>query len=355
MKRGLSTLRWVSGVARAPVRVALRRASRGPRRATWEFRTELTREIVAQTLRAMIDVGPDWGRRLQRRRGAMIRSKRVEFSELGFGRGGVVARHRSRPDDGPVVFFTHGGGYVIGDPEMYRGVMAKLISSGGVAYAPRMALAPEHPYPSCLEEAEAAYRWVAERVDPSRLVVAGDSAGGGLALALCRRMLETGGPVPRAAFLMSPWVDPYFEGDIENYRSIDILDPRFTDYCRAQVATPERRDDPYLVPRADIHAELPPLLVHDGDADTLHTQIRRYVVDARSAGIDVEYETFPDMFHVFQIALGAVPEASDSLRRAARWLRERVEADDETDDETDEARPDRSSRPGRSRLANGAR
>src|SRR5690606_16719730 len=183
MKRGIATLRWFSGVARAPLRVAFRRAVRGPRRPSWDFRTELTREIVALSLGAMVEVGPAWGRKLQRRRGGVIRSRRVEFSELEFGLGGVVATHRTRPDEGPVVFFTHGGGYVVGDPVMYRGVVAKLIASGGVAYAPRMSLAPEHPYPRCLDEMEAAYRWVAERVDPSRLVVAGDSAGGGLALA----------------------------------------------------------------------------------------------------------------------------------------------------------------------------
>src|SRR5690606_33026327 len=119
-------------------------------------------------------------------------------------------------------------------------------------------------------------------------------------------------------------VDPYFEGDIEDYRSIDILDPRFTDYCRAQVATPERRCDPDLVPQFLIRRDLPPLLVHDGDADTLHAQIQRSVADARAAGVEVDYETYPDMFHVFQIALGAVPEAATSLSDAAGWLRERV-------------------------------
>ncbi len=125
--------------------------------------------------------------------------------------GGVPAEWIEAPGvaDEHVIFYLHGGGYMIGSINTHREMISRLSrASGARALVIEYRLAPEHPFPAAVEDATTAYRWLLSAgVDPARLVIAGDSAGGGLTVATLVALRDTGDPLPAAAVCLSPWVD----------------------------------------------------------------------------------------------------------------------------------------------------
>ena len=293
---------------------------KGPRRPGWGYKTELSRELIFASLEEMSRREPSWGRALQRRAPMTKSPPWIRREKVEGPRDMVAIAHRDRPDEGPVVLYTHGGGYVIGDPETYVAIAARMIKDGGRAYLPRYRLAPEHRPKEGLDDIEGVYRWLAARHDPARLVVAGDSAGGALTASLCRRMVLGEGPVPRAAYLLSPWADPFWSGDPFEVSRDDILGPGFIDWANAHGVLKESADDPELVLRKGIVEGLPPTLIHDGGAEIFVPQIDIYLEALRAGGVDFEHRRWPEMVHVFALGLGLVPEAKASLDEAAAWI-----------------------------------
>jgi epsilon-lactone hydrolase len=226
-----------------------------------------------------------------------------------------------------VMLWFHGGWYVIGSPrtsaglssDLARRVDAKVIS---VDYR----LAPEHPYPAALQDATAAYRGLLDSgVDPRSIAIVGESAGGGLAVALLASLAENGLAQPAAAFLLSPWTDLTLSG--ETMTSMVGIDPVFTrekvsvraaDYVGS--ADPADPADPSISPIfADLHG-LPPILIQAGSHEILLDDSIRLARRAAIDDVDITLDVTPGVPHGFQAFAAILDEGDAALARAAAFL-----------------------------------
>jgi len=227
-----------------------------------------------------------------------------------------------------VLLYLHGGAWVMGSPRTHRALVADLARRAGVrALSLDYRLAPEHPYPAALDDAVAGYEWLlAGGIEPGRIVVAGDSAGGNLALALLLRLRDARTPLPAGAVLLSPVTDLGLGGASHVTRK--ALDPFFarTDlrpFIASYVGARDLRD-PYLSPLGADLGGLPPLLIHVGDHEVLLDDAVRLGERAREAGVEELTVVWPGMMHVFQIQSLFLPEARRANREIAAFIRSKV-------------------------------
>ena len=229
-----------------------------------------------------------------------------------------------------VIYYLHGGGYSIGSINTHREMISRLSrASGARALAIDYRLAPEHPFPAAVEDATTAYRWLLSTgVDPARIVIAGDSAGGGLTVATLISLRDAGDPLPAAAVCLSPWVDLEMTGDSMTTKAeVDPMIARNDALEGAQAYL--NGADPRTPLASPIHADLsvlPPLLIHVGTAEVLLDDATRLAGRARSAGVDVSLEPWDDMIHVFQFFASMLPEGQQAIDRIGEFLREHVGA-----------------------------
>ena len=237
---------------------------------------------------------------------------------------GVPAEWISARDDGPVVVYVHGGGYCIGSLETHRPMLAHLAAAiRGRVLSVGYRLAPEHPHPAALQDTIASYQFVlASGVAAAETVLAGDSAGGGLALAALVALRDAGLPLPAAGVCLSPWADLTQSGatmathaDRDPMVHAHDLD-RWADHYRGALP----RDHPALSPMLAELAGLPPLLIEVGTAEVLLDDARRTATRAKAAGVDVTLNEAEDLIHVWHFFAGTVPEADDGIRRVAAFV-----------------------------------
>jgi acetyl esterase/lipase len=229
------------------------------------------------------------------------------------------------------LLYLHGGGYFEGSIATHRRLVASLCLAAGVrGLSVGYRLAPEHPFPAAVDDAVAAYRWLIGPggEDPARVVVAGDSAGGGLTAALLLALRDAGDPLPAGAYLISPWTDLASTGDsITTRASVDpMIDPSETKRITSYYVPDGNLEDPLVSPLYADLAGLPPLLVHVGDAEVLLDDAVRFASRATAAGVSVESEVWPEAFHVFQMLAGLLPEADEAISQAGEWMVKRLEA-----------------------------
>ena len=223
--------------------------------------------------------------------------------------------------DSPTLLYLHGGGYIACSPATHRPITAAFARRGFRVFAPDYRLAPEHPFPAAVDDALAVYRaLLSQPVGP--VVLAGDSAGGGLALALLVALRDAGEPPPSACALFSPWTDLAVTGD-----SIRSNDGRCAMFQGDRIApTAEyylHGADPKNPLASPLYANLenlPPLLIHVGEQEVLLDDSRRLADRARAAGVRVELKIWRDVCHAWQI-LPLLPEARQSVEQASRFLR----------------------------------
>lgn len=248
--------------------------------------------------------------------------------------GGVPAewtRADSGEDTWGTLLYLHGGGYFQGSITTHRRLVASLCLAAGVrGLSVEYRLAPEHPFPAAVDDALAAYRWLTGPggEDPSRVVVAGDSAGGGLTAALLVALRDAGGALPAGAYLMSPWTDLAATGEsIKTRAEADpMIDPRDTKRITSYYVPDGDVRNPLVSPLYADLSGLPPLLVHVGDAEVLLDDAVRFADRARVAGVPVELQVWPEAFHVFQMLAGLLPEADEAIAQAGEWMVKRLEA-----------------------------
>lgn len=243
-------------------------------------------------------------------------------------RDGAVSGEWVVPDgasDGTLLYL-HGGGYVACSPATHRPITAGLARlSGWRVFAPDYRLAPEHKFPAALDDAVAAYRWLlAGGVSPGALAVAGDSAGGGLTLALLLRLRDGGLPLPACAVCFSPWTDLTASGD--SIRANDGKCAMFRPENMAPAARGYLGDqsprNPYASPVFGDYAGMPPLLLQVGATELLLDDSRRVHAKALDAGGVSRLQVFDGAFHVWQMLDGIVPESRTALRAAAGFIRD---------------------------------
>jgi len=223
-----------------------------------------------------------------------------------------------------VMLWFHGGWYVIGSPRTSAGLSSDLARRvGAKIISVDYRLAPEHPYPAALQDATAAYRGLLDSgVDPRSIAIVGESAGGGLAVALLASLAENGLAQPAAAFLLSPWTDLTLSG--ETMTSMVGIDPVFTrekvsvraaDYVGSTDPT-----DPSISPIfADLHG-LAPILIQAGSHEILLDDSIRLARRAAIDDVDITLDVTPGVPHGFQAFAAILDEGDAALTRAAAFL-----------------------------------
>ncbi|MEU4087524.1 alpha/beta hydrolase [Streptomyces aureus] len=240
------------------------------------------------------------------------------------------------------LLYLHGGGYVIGSPDTHAGLVGELARRAGLrALSVDYRLAPEHPFPAAVDDGLAAYReLLATGTDPRDVVVAGDSAGGGLSIAMLLAAREAGLPQPAAVVLFSPWVDLTLAG--ASMRAKEDADPIFTEadiraYADLYVGTGDRAH-PLASPLFGDLAGLPPLLVQVGANEVLLDDSVRLAGRAGADDVEVTLEVLPGLPHVFQHHYGRLEEADAALDRAARFLTGHLDAGRQDSDRLESVR-----------------
>ncbi len=228
-----------------------------------------------------------------------------------------------RDTAGRTVLYLHGGAYVAGSHVTHRVLASAIARTGGTAVVlPEYRLAPESTFPAPVDDALATYRWLlASGADPTRLVLAGDSAGGGLAVATAVAVRDAGLPAPAGIVGLSPWVD--LTGSGESITANDHVDPWLDGHLVAVAGAKYAPEDPTHPLASPLFADLrglPPMLVHVGTHEVLLDDARRLVARARAAGVPAELGEFEGMWHVFQ-AIPGLPETTRSLREVGAWIR----------------------------------
>lgn len=232
------------------------------------------------------------------------------------------------PED-RVILYLHGGGYVMGSVDTHRELMARLSKAAlarclGLDYS----LAPESPFPAAVNDATGAYRWLlAQGVKPDRIIVAGDSAGGGLTLSTLIALRDIGLPSPAAGVCLSPWID--LEGTGESMRTKATEDPvvsREMIIGLASLYVGEHGDmrDPLAAPLYADFVGLPPLFIQVGNSETLLDDATRAAERAEAAGVDVTLQIWDEMPHVWQWFAHMLPEGQEAIEQIGEFVRKRT-------------------------------
>jgi epsilon-lactone hydrolase len=249
----------------------------------------------------------------------------------------ISAQPPDRPPDRPAdrtqdrtrtVIHFHGGGYCVGSASTARSWAAHLSAAAGCQVVlPEYRLAPEHPFPAALEDARAVVTALIGDAKPSSLVVSGDSAGGGLALALLLALRDEGLDPPAGCLLLSPWLD--LGRDRRAIRDLVrrdvLLSPEWLDACARAYADPAAWAEPAVSPLYAAHGGLPPLLIQAGADDLLAPDAELLAASAAAAGVDVTYTRWPRLWHDFALQPGLL-KAADSALAQATWFVGKVTA-----------------------------
>lgn len=239
--------------------------------------------------------------------------------------GGVFGEWVDGPLDAKnVLLYLHGGGYFACSAESHRPITVAFARQGFRVLAPNYRLAPENQFPAAVDDSVSAYRGLlGEGYSPAQIVVAGDSAGGGLALALLLMLRSEHVPLPAGAAVFSPWTDLAATGDsirTNADRCAMFHGPDIGLSARYYLGDVDPRN-PLASPLYADLAGLPPLLIHVGADEVLRDDSTRLAERAREAGVRVELKVWPVVPHAWQLAAHRIPEARESLSESAEFLR----------------------------------
>ena len=223
------------------------------------------------------------------------------------------------------ILYLHGGGYYAGSLATHQALTANIsMEAGAPLLLVEYRLAPEHPFPAALEDATRSYRWLLRQgLPPERIAIAGDSAGGGLAIAAMLELKASGGPLPAAGVCLSPWFDLAMTG--ESTRTKASVDPTlrssdmpFVAWCYLRSADPRT---PTASPLYGDLSGLPPILIQAGTNEILLDDARRFAERAGQMGVSVQLEIWEEMFHVWHAYSRVVPEARKAIAAIGGFLR----------------------------------
>lgn len=227
-----------------------------------------------------------------------------------------------------VLLYLHGGGYMIGSVASYSTLMARLSLASqcrvlGVEYR----LAPEHTFPAGLDDCVAAYRWLLEQgIEAGKIVIGGDSAGGGMTVAVLMRIKAGGLPMPAGAFCISPWVDMLATGEsMETKAGVDPMIQKMGVLACAHIYL--RGLDIHEPLASPIYADLqglPPMLVQVGESETLLEDAKRLAARAEECGVSVELEVWEDMIHVWHLFSHELDEGREAIGRIGHFVQVRM-------------------------------
>jgi acetyl esterase/lipase len=243
---------------------------------------------------------------------------------------GMAARMLIPPevDTDRALLFLHGGGYVYGSLSSHGGMAAEIARSAHCqALQIEYRLAPEHPFPAAVEDACAAHEWLLARgFERDKIAIVGDSAGGGLAMSTLVALHALRRPLPGAAVCISPWVDLEATGD--SYRTRKTIDPMIEPGLVGFLANLYLNgQDPRQPTASPIHADLrglPPLLIQVGEREVLYSDAEGLARKARSSGVDVTFEEWAGMVHVWHLYYPILSGGRKAIARVGAFIREKT-------------------------------
>lgn len=222
------------------------------------------------------------------------------------------------------ILYLHGGGYVIGSNVGYREFAGRLARATGARVCViDYRLAPEHPFPAAVEDATYAFRYLIEEgIEPGRIVIAGDSAGGGLAVATLLQLREAGDALPACAVVFSPWTDLMGTGATLAPGAVDDPLVRYDAlHDMAAMYGGDELGDPLVSPLYGDHHGLPPLEILVGTREVLLDDARRLRDKALAAGVEVRYFEGEGLIHVWPVLAPGAPESARALERVGEFVR----------------------------------
>lgn len=250
----------------------------------------------------------------------------VRLENTHFGNvPGVTFTPKKNVRQNTIFVFLHGGGYCIGSSRTtHRIGLANLSKTTScVCHSIDYRLAPKHPYPAALDDVMQAWKAIIADNPDSQIILSGDSAGGGLSLALMMRLRDEGLRLPDAAVLFSPWTD--LTCSSQTYKTLSKADPMIyhgipNDCAGYYVPNSANRKDPYISPMFGDFTGLPRTLILVGDREILLDDSRKVGAKAKTAGVDIEVDIWPGMFHDWWLFGAFVPESKQCLRKVAKWI-----------------------------------
>ncbi|MFL3021206.1 MAG: alpha/beta hydrolase [Candidatus Poriferisodalaceae bacterium] len=257
---------------------------------------------------------------------ATARDLPVEVNGTMVDAGGAPAELQVTQDAAKekLIIYFHGGGYIGGSIASHRNLTGHLaLQSRYSVLSVEYRLAPEHAHPAAVEDAVTSYQWaLANGYEPENIVLAGDSAGGGLTAACLIDLRDKQLPLPAAAVLISPWLDMSLAGETmvtndDNDSSISAISmPR----TRELFISEDQINDPLASPLEADLGGLPPLLIQVGDEEVLLSDSERFNEKAAASGVDVELRVWPEMFHVWHTCVGLFEEASAAIDEMTQFI-----------------------------------
>ncbi|MEH7118203.1 alpha/beta hydrolase [Neobacillus vireti] len=224
-----------------------------------------------------------------------------------------------------VILYLHGGGYALCSANTHRPLAARIGKSAGIPVLfPEYRLAPEHPFPAAIEDAVNCYRWLLKQgYCGTDIILAGDSAGGGLSLAAALVLRDQNEPLPAGIVCLSPWVDLTSSG--ESYRKNEELDPYLSfkavrDAAR-MYAGEESLDHPLISPVFADLSGLPPIMIQSGTHEILQSDALMLADKAKASGVKVSFQEWDGMWHVWQISGSILPEARQAIREMGQFIK----------------------------------
>lgn len=309
--------------------VGFRRLFKGPLHRSWPYAfevfVEVTRTVIALNTRRMSGGGtfppvpaaplsPSVRRDVQIERGELAGCNSLTFTPTGW------------TPDAPTLLYLHGGGYIVCSPWTHREMIGQIARlSGARCVALDYRKAPVHPFPAAIDDSEQAYAaLLAAGVKPERLFIAGDSAGGGLCLALLQRNREAGRAQPRGVALLSPWCNLHSDAEsIRHNATYDYLPAdQLRDVANLYLGAAGKADHPLA---SALHADLsglPPLLVLSGELEVFRDDIEQFARAAEQAGTAVRLLRGEAMIHVWPVFAAWFPECRPALQAIGDFVRE---------------------------------
>ncbi|HEY8950242.1 MAG TPA: alpha/beta hydrolase [Rhizomicrobium sp.] len=250
----------------------------------------------------------------------------VEPGKVGGISGEWVRAKRARRD--AVLLYLHGGGYALGSSKSHRHIVAAIGEASGLSvFSADYRLAPEHPFPAAVDDGVAAYKGLLDSgIAASKLSIAGDSAGGGLTIATLLALRDKGLPLPACAIAISPWADLSQGG--EAYRARAKRDPMITkdglDAMALAYLGKANAKAPLASPAFADFKGLPPLLIQVGSEEALHSDAEAVKSRAEEAGVEVSFESWAGMVHVWHAFHPILSEGRDAIARIGAYLKAHI-------------------------------
>ncbi|MBK7233709.1 MAG: alpha/beta hydrolase [Saprospiraceae bacterium] len=304
------------------IKTFFRRLIKGPRRKAWSWKLEMVIALQSVSYHLLSKIGAI---RYQKVLSKLLTKVQDGGARVELSKDKNVPGHWFIPptDHGNVILYFHGGGYVYGSVHTHGNMIGEIAcASSARIFVPDYCLAPEYPQPAAITDACLAYEHLLNTgVHPNRIVLAGDSAGGGLVISVLLTLRDSNKVLPAGAVCISPWVN--LECTEKSFDTNASYDPVTREACLVAATAYLNGTDPRNPIVSPLFANLqglPPLLIHGGEVEVLHDQIVEFALKAKSMRVNTTLKIYPDMVHVWHMLTGFTIQAKEAISEISEFI-----------------------------------